>query len=114
MGPYVHGTRAGNTIYISGALAIDQDGNVAHPGDIEAQTRHVLEQIKSVIEAAGGAMTDIAYNMVFISDVKYYAEVNKVYSEYFPNPPARYCLVTQLVKDDFLVEISSVAHIGEP
>lgn len=112
--PYVHGTRAGNTIYVSGTLAIDPDGNVAHPGDIEAQTRYVLEQIKAVVEAAGGSLKDIAYNMIFISDVKHYAGMNKTYAAYFPNPPARYCIVSQLVKDEFLVEISSIAHIGEP
>lgn len=112
--PYVHGTRVGNAVYVSGTLAIDPEGKVVHPGDIEAQTRYVLDQIKAVVEAAGGSMQDIAYNMIFISDVKHYAGMNKVYASYFPNPPARYCIVSQLVRDEFMVEIASVAHLGEP
>lgn len=108
--PYVPGTRAGNTIYVSGTLAME-DGAVAHPGDAAGQTRHVLDQIKSVLEAGGASLADIAYNMIFISDIKYYQDVNRVYAEYFPNPPARYCIVSQLVRDEFLVEIASFAHV---
>ena len=111
--PYVHGARAGNALYVSGTLAIDQAGAVAHPGDIQGQTRHVIEQIKGVVEAAGGSLQDIAYNMIFISDAKHYAGMNEIYASYFPNPPARFCIISELVRKEFLVEIASVAHIGD-
>lgn len=111
--PYVHGSKAGNTLYVAGTLALGADGATMHPGDIRGQTRHVIEQIKAVVEAGGGALEDIAYNMIFITDVANYAGMNEVYAEYFgANPPARYCVVCQLVRPDFLVEIASVAHIG--
>ncbi|RLP24032.1 RidA family protein [Mesorhizobium sp. YM1C-6-2] len=109
--PYVHGARADNTIYVSGTLAIDQQGSVVHPGDAAGQTRYILDQIKSVVEAGGGSLSDIAYNMIFISDVKHYGEMNRVYAEYFPNPPARFCIVSQLVREEFLIEIASIAHV---
>lgn len=109
--PYVNGARADNTIYVSGTLAIDQQGGVVAPGDAAGQTRYILDQIKSVIEAGGGNLTDIAYNMIFISDVKHYAEMNRVYAEYFTHPPARFCVVSQLVREEFLVEIASIAHV---
>ncbi len=85
--PYVHGARAGNALYVSGTLAIDQTGAVAHPDDIRGQTRYVIEQIRGVVEAAGGSLQDVAYNMIFISDAKYYSGMNEIYSSYFPNPP---------------------------
>jgi aminoacrylate peracid reductase len=113
LAPYSPGVRAGNNIYVSGMLAIDQDGKSVGIGDITVQTRHVLESVKAVIEAGGGKMSDIAYNAIILKDLADYAAMNKVYAEYFPaNPPARYCIKADLVKPEFLVEITSVAHLG--
>lgn len=113
LAPYSPGTRAGNTVYVSGTLALDFSGNVVGAGDVKAQTRHVLEAIKSVIEAAGGSMQDIAFNHIFLANLRDYAAMNEVYREYFPTrPPARYCVHADLVKPEFLVEIASIAHLA--
>ena len=113
--PYAHATKAGNTIYVSGTLSIDTNGETMFAGDMKGQTRYVIEQIKLTLEAAGASLEDIAYNMIFVKRVSDYAALNEVYSEYFgKNPPARYCIVSELVRDEFLVEISSIAHIGAP
>jgi aminoacrylate peracid reductase len=113
LAPYSPGVRAGHNIYVSGMLAIDKDGKSVGIGDITAQTRHVLESLKAVIEAGGAKMSDIAYNAIILKDLADYAAMNKVYAEYFPNnPPARYCIQADLVKPEFLVEITSVAYLG--
>lgn len=113
LAPYSPGVRVGDTVYVSGVLAMDSDGNIVGEGDIKAQTRQVLESIKSVVEAAGGSMSDIAFNQIFLADLAGYAAMNEVYAEYFgSNPPARYCIKAELVKPEFLVEISSTAHVG--
>jgi aminoacrylate peracid reductase len=113
LAPYSPGTKAGNVVYVSGTLALDQNGQVVGAGDAKAQTRHVLLAIKSVVEAAGGTMADIAYNMIFLKDLGDYAAMNAVYKEFFPSePPARYCIRADLVRPEFLVEISSIAHLG--
>lgn len=113
LAPYSPGAKAGKTVYVSGTLALGSDGKVVGPGDVKVQTRHVLETIKSVVEAAGGSLKDIAFNHVFVADLKDYAAMNEVYREYFPdNPPARYCIRADLVKPEFLVEIASVAHLA--
>lgn len=112
LAPYSPGARAGNTIFVSGTLAIDKDGNSVGVGDAKEQTRFILESIKSVIEAGGGTMKDIAFNQIFLADLKDYAAMNEVYREYFPeNPPARYCIRADLVKPEFLVEIASTAYV---
>ncbi len=114
LAPYSPGVRAGNTVYVSGIVALDADGNTVGVGDVKAQTRHVLEAIKAVVEAAGGSMEDIAFNQIFLSDLADYAGMNEVYRAYFPtDPPARYCIRADLVKPEFLVEIASTAHIGD-
>ncbi len=84
-----------------------------HPGDTAAQTRHVLDVIKTTLEAAGATMADIAMNHIFLTDWADYAAINAVYAGYFPgDKPARYCVLCGLVKPGLLVEIASVAHTG--
>jgi len=112
LAPYSPGAKAGNTVYVSGTLALDGEGKLVGEGDARAQTRHILESIKSVLAAAGGSLKDIAFNHIFLADMKDYAAMNDVYREYFPsNSPARYCIRADLVKPGFLVEIASIAHL---
>ena len=114
LAPYSPGAQAGNVVYVSGAVALDAEGNLVGAGDAKAQTRHILEAIRSILEAAGGSLKDIAFNQIFLSDLGDYAAMNEVYRDYFPtDPPARYCIRADLVKPEFLVEIASTAHIGD-
>ncbi|HAF93950.1 MAG TPA: pyrimidine utilization protein C [Pseudomonas sp.] len=114
LAPYVPGSMADGVVYVSGTLPFDKDNNVVHVGDAAAQTRHVLEIIKGVVEAAGGSMDDVTFNMIMLTDWANYAKVNEVYAEYFPGEkPARYCIQCGLVKPDALIEIASIAHVGQ-
>lgn len=111
--PFVPGTLADGVVYVSGTLPFDEHNNVVHVGDAAAQTRHVLETIKLVIETAGGTLNDVTFNSIFITDWRNYAAVNAVYADFFPGQkPARFCIQCGLVKPDALVEIASVAHIA--
>jgi aminoacrylate peracid reductase len=112
MASYSAGVKAGNVVYVSGTCATDSNGKVVGEGDIRVQTRCVIESIKKVIEKAGGNLSSVAYNAIFLSDLAHYKEMNEVYAEYFSaHPPARYCIRADLVKPEFLVEISSIAHL---
>jgi len=112
LAPYSPGAKADNVVYVSGTIAVDKDGKTVGIGDARAQTRFILESIKAVLEAAGGSMKDIAFNHIFLGDLKDYAAMNEVYREYFPSgQPARYCIRADLVKAEFLVEIASIAHL---
>lgn len=112
--PFSPGTMADGVVYVSGTLPFDKDNNVVHVGDAAAQTRVVLDTVKSVIETAGGTMDDVTFNSIFITDWANYAAVNTVYAEYFPgDKPARFCIQCGLVKPDALVEIATIAHVGK-
>ncbi|ARN22943.1 pyrimidine utilization protein C [Piscinibacter gummiphilus] len=112
--PFVPGTLADGVLYVSGTLPFDKDNNVVHVGDATAQTRHVLTIIKGVVEAAGGTMDDVTFNMIMLKDWADYGKINAVYAEFFPGvKPARYCIQCGLVKPDALVEIASIAHVGK-
>ena len=112
LAPYSPGTRDNNTVYVSGTVPTDSNGKTIGVGDVKAQTRVVLEAIKTVLEAAGGKMSDITFNTIILKDLADYKAMNEIYSEFFPTEaPAPYCITAGLVRDDFLVEIASITHI---
>ena len=112
LAPYSPGFRSGSLVCTAGMLSMDAAGNVVGAGDVGAQTRQVLENIRDVLEAAGGSLEDIVYNMIFLADLGDYQAMNEVYGSYFPeNPPARACVQAGLVKPEFLVEIAATAVI---
>ena len=114
LAPYVPGTMADGIVYVSGTLPFDSENNVVFPGDATEQARHVLTIIKGVIEEAGGTMADVTFNMIMIKEWADYAAINEVYSSFFPgDKPARYCIQCGLVKEEALVEIASIAHVGK-
>ena len=105
------GVRAGDMIYVSGILALDKEGKVVAAGDAAAQTREVLEIVKSILAADGATMRDVVFNQIFLADMAHYQTMNSIYKEYFPEePPASYCIRVDLVRPEFLVEIASTAY----
>ncbi len=114
LAPYVPGSMADGVLYVSGTLPFDSENNVVFPGDAAAQARHVLSTIRSVVEEAGGTMDDVTFNMIMIKSWDDYAAINAVYADFFPGEkPARYCIQCGLVKAEALIEIASIAHVGE-
>ena len=114
LAPYSPGFRSGQFVCTAGMLSMDAMGNVVGAGDVRGQTRQVLENIRDVLEAAGGSLEDIVYNMIFLADLGDYQAMNEVYGTYFPeNPPARACVQAGLVKPEFLVEIAATAVVNE-
>jgi reactive intermediate/imine deaminase len=112
IGPYSWATRHGNLIFLAGTAAIGPDGKLIGEGDIRAQTRATLENLKKAAIAAGGTLEDIVKTTVYLGDVKDYAGMNEVYRTYFPSgPPARATLITGFVVPGLLVEIEAIAAL---
>jgi aminoacrylate peracid reductase len=116
--PYSLGAKSaeGGWVFTAGLVAIDTNGATVGVGNIREQTRHVLEQIRSIVEAAGGAVSDVLSVQIFIKDFADYAAMNEVYREFFLSAggsfPPRYCIRADLVKNDWLVEMAAVAKVG--
>ena len=112
---YSHGiiVEAGKTLYVAGQTARDAQGNVVCKGDAAGQTRQVLENMKKVIEGAGGRMEDVAKTTVYITDIKHREAVGRVRQEFFKgDPPANTLLVISGLADpDFLVEIEAIVPL---
>lgn len=110
IGPYSQAVRVGNTIYLSGQIAIDPETGKLIEGGIEEQTRQALENIKAVLAASGFKLQEVVQSQVFLSDLNNYAMMNSVYATYFPNaPPARAAVQVARLPLDALVEIMVTA-----
>jgi 2-iminobutanoate/2-iminopropanoate deaminase len=103
----------GRTIYVSGQVSMDAEGNVVGEGDIRVQTETVLEHVKTVVEEAGGGMEDIVKVTVFITDMGLYDEIHEVRRRYFrePYPASSMVEVSALIDPRLLIEIEAVAVI---
>jgi reactive intermediate/imine deaminase len=111
--PISQATLAGNTLYLHGAVAFDARGELVGKGDIRAQTRQALENVKALVEAAGGTLRDVTQTTVYLTDLKNAAGMNEVYATYFPvEPPARATVRVDLGHPDFLIEIQATAVVG--
>ena len=90
IGPYSQATRAGDTVFCSGQIALDPSTGLIVEGGIEAQARRAFDNLKAVCEAAGGSMDDVVRLGLYLTDLGQFAIVNQVMSEYFDAPyPAR-------------------------
>jgi aminoacrylate peracid reductase len=112
---YSHGiiVETGRTLYVAGQTARDAQGNIVCKGDAAGQTRQVLENMKRVVEGAGGRMEDIANTTVYITDIKHREAVGRVRQEFFKgDPPANTLLVISGLADpSFLVEIEAIVPL---
>ena len=88
LGPWNVGVRVGNMVFTSGQAAVDSQGHVVGVGDIRAQTRQTIENIKATLETAGADLEDVVSVTIWLTDWRNYEGYNEVYSEYFgPNFP---------------------------
>ena len=87
-GPYSPGVLTDEYLYVSGQGAKDSSGQI--PADMEGQIKNVLENIKTIVEAAGLTMEHVVYTQVYLTDYSDEGPLNRVYKQYFPKaPPAR-------------------------
>ena len=105
------GIQIGNAVYVSGQVSMDSDGNVVGEGDMKAQTRQALGNVKTVLEAAGASMSDVVKVTVYLTDISRLRETHEVRAQFFPDPPPASTAieVTALAFPGLLVEIEAVA-----
>lgn len=109
LAPYTPAIQAGSTLYLSGQIAIDGDGNL-HTSDIATETRKVMENVGTLLKAAGLDYAHLVKVTIFMSDMAHYAAVNEVYGTYFTDtPPAREAVAVKGLPRGVNVEISGIA-----
>ncbi len=108
IGPYAHANRAGNMVFISGQIPVTAEGEVVE--GIEAQAKQCLENVKSIIEEAGGSLDNIVKTTIFLTDLGNFAQVNEVYASYFTEKyPARTTVEISKLPLGVGIEIEAIA-----
>ncbi|HMD99647.1 MAG TPA: Rid family detoxifying hydrolase [Terriglobia bacterium] len=106
------GIQYGNLLFVSGAGAQDPVTHKVVEGPIQNQVRQCLENIKTVVEAAGSSMDRVLKCTVFLTDITKWADMNVVYHQYFPkDPPARTTIAAKDLPGDSPVEIECIAYV---
>ena len=103
----------GRLYFISGQVAVNAQGQLVGKGDIRAQTRQVLENIKAALAAVDGSMDDVACVNVFVMDMSHLQTIHEVRAAYWSSnyPASTLVQVAGLVNPDYLIEINAVAIV---
>jgi 2-iminobutanoate/2-iminopropanoate deaminase len=112
IGPYSQAVISNGFAFLSGQIALDPATGQLVEGDIAAQTRRVLDNIRAVLEACGTSLDRVVKTTVFLKDMGQFVQMNEVYATYFPqNPPARSTVEAARLPRDVSVEIECVAAL---
>ena len=110
IGPYSQGVLVGDTLYVSGQIALDPHTGTLVSDDIQDETARVLDNVEAVLHAADMDFVHVVQATVYLLDVADYAPVNEVYARYFSAaPPARETITIGTLPRGARVQISCVA-----
>ena len=114
VGPYAQAVVAGGLLFASGQIPLDPASGRFVPGEIEAQTERVLENLSAVLEAAGASLDQVVKTTVFLADLAHFPRMNAVYARYFAADPkpARSTVQVAALPLGALVEIDAIAVIA--
>ena len=108
---YSHVVRYGEFLFLAGQVALDSDGNVIGEGDMRAQVRQVMENLKTVLESQWADFGDVVKITIYTTDIAAYRETGDIRAEYWTEgaPASTLVQIDQLARPVFLVEIEATA-----
>jgi len=111
IGPYNQAVMSGNTLYISGQIALDPKNGKLVEGDIGKETLQVMQNLEAILKEAGMTFEDVVKSTIFIKDMHSFAELNEVYGRFFntDSAPARETVEVANLPKFVNVEISMIA-----
>jgi 2-iminobutanoate/2-iminopropanoate deaminase len=113
IGPYSQAVRAGDLLFVSGQIPLDAKSGELIRSGVADETKKVLENLKAIIEAAGGTLADVVKTTIFLKDMSTFSVVNEIYGSYFPQPfPARATVEVARLPRDVNVEIEAIAKLS--
>ena len=110
IGPYSQAVLAGNTLYVSGQIAIERSSGAILNNEISIETKQVMKNISAILKQAGFSFENVVKCSIFLKDMNNFPKVNEVYGQYFTSqPPARETVEVSRLPKDVNVEISCIA-----
>jgi reactive intermediate/imine deaminase len=112
IGVYSQAAQVGNTIWVSGQIALDPATQSMVPGGIEAEIHQVFRNLKAIVTAAGAGFDDVVKATVFLTDLAHFGLVNKIMAEYFKEPyPARAAVGVSALPRGAQVEVECIVAL---
>jgi len=110
IGPYSQAIKAGNTLYVSGVIAIDPLTSQMDTLNLDTEVRRIFSNLGAVLKEAGMDYQHVVKATIFMTDIKNYKQINTIYAEYFKErPPAREAVQVAALPAGAHVEISCIA-----
>jgi 2-iminobutanoate/2-iminopropanoate deaminase len=112
IGPYNQAVESGDTIYVSGQIAIDPESGDLQSDDIATETHQVLQNLQAILEASGSSLANILHCTIYVKNIDDYDKINDVYSHYFPSDlaPARALVEVSRLPKNVNVEMTVIAE----
>ena len=111
IGPYSQGVNVDGFLYTSGQIALNPENMEMMNGEIEEETEWVLNNIEAILKAGGMKRAHIIKTTVYLTDLKDFTRMNKVYEKFFEDTkPARACIQVAALPKGAKVEIDAIAH----
>ena len=112
IGPYSQAVKINKMVFLSGQIAIDPKTQQFIEGDIETQTKRVLDNLKAVIEASGSSLDNVVKTTIFLIDINDFSKVNEIYASYFSKgKPARSTVCVAALPKNAKIEIDAIAEV---
>ena len=109
IGAYSQAIRTGQTVYLSGQIALNPETMTLVEGDIDAEIHRVLDNLNAVVQAAGGTFEDMVKLTVYLTDLAHFPRVNEIMGDYFTEPyPARAAIGVAALPRGARVEMDGV------
>lgn len=104
---YSRAVKQGNFIFVSGTTAVDEQGTIQHPGDVEKQAVFIFEKIKKSLEALNANLQSVVRTRAFITDIKQFKGFSKAHHQFFKDikPACTLVEVSALVHPNLVIEI---------
>lgn len=110
VGPYSQAIMANGTLYVSGQLPIDEATGEFAPGGVKEQLVQIFKNISYILEEAGYSFTDVVKSTIYLTDMKDFAVLNEVYSQFYSEPyPARVAYAVAALPKGALAEVDVIA-----
>jgi enamine deaminase RidA (YjgF/YER057c/UK114 family) len=108
------GVKLGETVILSGTVALDSEGNVVGQGDIYAQSKQIFKNIEEALTSAGATMADVVKLTTYLTDISGDSEFGRARTEAFPGgvPSSTAVAAPALIMPELLVEVEAIAVIG--
>ena len=111
---YSRAVKIGNTVEVTGTVAVDDNSNLVGGNDAYEQTKFIIQKIEIVLQRAGASLKDVVRTRMFVTDISRWEEYGKAHGEFFKNikPCTTMVEVSKLISPEYLVEIEATAILS--